>query len=200
MRSMSQVFPSRGAAVVRCLLVLVVAVCCLAARPQQPLKRARPPATWDTLTKSAFSEDAFSLLVGAREDLFKSQGTVAVQVAEPEETMEEGAHGDFDRRDMMKKLEAAEKSLAESVSSDKTFASAKSKVDQSADLVIMMGKTLFSSDPDYAEDDDYLKFADSMTNAAKRLKVAAKSGDHGAASSAFGELGKACNACHEGFR
>jgi cytochrome c556 len=182
------------------LLLVAIAACCLAARPQQRVKRARPPATWDSLTLGTFAEDAFSLLVGSRDDLFKSLAPVPTPKVDSDEEMDDAAHGDFDRRDMMKKLDAAEKALAEAVSSDKTFASAASKVDQAADLVIMMGKTLFSSDPDYSADDDYLKFAENMTSAGKRLKVAAKSGDHSAASSAFGELGKACNACHEGFR
>lgn len=181
-------------------LVVILTVCCLAARPSQPLKRARPPASWDVLTLRTFEDDAFSLLVGNREELFVSVAPAVIDQPKTDEEMSDEAHGDFDRRDMMKKLEAAEKSLGDSVSSDKTFTSATSKVDQAADLVIMMGKTLFSSDPDYSDDDDYLKFAENMTSAGKRLKVAAKSGDHASASSAFGELRKSCNACHEGFR
>jgi cytochrome c556 len=193
--------PTRSAGTVAAgLLVVALAACCLAAGPRQVVKRARPPASWDALTLGTFADDAFSLLVGSREDLFKSLAPVTVATVDPGEEMEDGAHGDFDRRDMMKKLDAAEKALAEAVASDKSFAAAVSKVDQAADLVIMMGKTLFSSDPDYSDDDDYLKFAENMTGAGKRLKVAAKSGDHSAAGSAFGELRKSCDSCHEGFR
>jgi cytochrome c556 len=173
-----------------------------AAGVRREVLRAAPPVKWDRLVESRFEADAFALLDGERPASFARTAVAATDPgkAGDGEKMEGEGHGDFDRRDMMKKLEAAEQAIAELTSSEKTFSVGASKADQHADLVIMMGKTLFSSDPDYGDDDTYLKHAEDMTNYAKQLKVVAKKGDYDAASSVFGKLKTTCNACHEGYR
>jgi cytochrome c556 len=156
-------------------------------------ERARPPKKWDKATLSIFSDNAFSLLEGEK-PIFAQK-----EKEKTEETVKK-ADGDFDRRDMMKKLERAEEILAESLNNQKTFISASSKINSAADLVIMMGKTLFNGDPDYGYDDSFLKFSEDMTTNAKLIKIFVTKKDYEGASKAFSNLKKNCNSCHEGFK
>ena len=165
------------------LLVLLVA--------EKPKERAKPPEKFKK--SSVFEDDAFKLLVGERQKQIIKENHVKIE--EKEESS-----GDFDRRDMMKKINRAEEILAESLSSSKSFTAASSKIDSSADLLIMMGRTLFHSDPDYNDDDDYLKQAEEMTNNAKLVKIFVKKGDYEEASRAFSNVKKNCNSCHEKFK
>lgn len=190
----------------RRLLVLPI-VCCFAVGVQaaglrKEYRRAAAPVKWDKLTESQFDADAFSLLEGERPANFGARGDGQTGGTKKDDEQKENVagHGDFDRRDMMKKLESAETSLKEVMSSEKVFKAGGSKIDQTTDLVIMMGKTLFSNDPDYSEDDTYLKFAEDMTNYAKQMKVLAKKEDYAGASTVFGKMKTTCDGCHEGFR
>lgn len=175
-----------------------------AAGGKRELRRATPPKKWEKLVESQFVTDAFELLEGERPKDFGSRGGGAVvEGGKPPKKVDaeqSAGNGDFDRRDMMKKLEGAENSLAEVMSSEKVFKAGGSKIDQTTDLVIMMGKTLFSNDPDYADDDTYLKHAQDMTNFAKQLKNLSKKEDYASASAVFGKMKTSCNSCHEGFR
>lgn len=179
-----------------------------AAETRRELRRAAPPVKWDALVESQFEANAFSLLEGKRPKDFGGSrggdgaGDAGKEIAESGGDGGEGrsGNGDFDRRDMMKKLQGAENSLAELMASEKSFKIAGSKIDQTTDLVIMMGKTLFNNDPDYADDDTYLKHAQDMTNCAKQLKNLSKKEDYAGAAAVFGKMRTTCNACHEGYR
>jgi cytochrome c556 len=160
-----------------------------------PPKRA-PPPKFDKAVNSFFMENAFDALEGERHQTAKQEK----KEAETAKKEKEQGNGDFDRSDMMTKLEDSENSIAETLSDKKTFLAATHKVEGGADIVIMMGRTLFSNDPDHGQDDDYLKFAEDMTIAAKQLKNLAKKGDYEGASKAFSTIKKNCNACHEKFR
>jgi cytochrome c556 len=191
----------------RSLALLTLALVVLAAgaaRPKPSVRRAAPPATWDKTVAALFAADAFTLLDGQRPaDFGRPTPAAATPAAGTENATEKGdavADGDFDRRDMMKKLEGAETSLAELMASEKSFKVGGSKIDQTTDLVIMMGRTLFNNDPDYADDDTYLKHAEDMTNYAKQLKNLSKKEDYAGAGAVFGKMRTTCNACHEGYR
>ena len=179
-----------------------------AAPVRRELRRAAPPVKWDKFVESPFDADAFSLLEGERPKDFGGPrsgaggGDAGKKTADAGEDGGGGAsgNGDFDRRDMMKKLEGAENSLAEVMASEKSFKVGGSKIDQTTDLVIMMGRTLFNNDPDYADDDTYLKHAEDMTNYAKQLKNLSKKEDYAGAGAVFGKMRTTCNACHEGYR
>ena len=177
-----------------------------AAAIRRELRRAAPPVKWDKLIESQFDADAFSLLEGERpKDFGGPRGGGGDDDDSKRKLADDGGdretgNGDFDRRDMMKKLESAENSLAEVMASDKSFKAGGSKIDQTTDLVIMMGKTLFSNDPDYSDDDTYLKHAEDMTNYAKQLKNLSKKEDYAGAGTVFGKMRTSCNACHEGYR
>ena len=188
------------------IAVAVLALTCLAAtRTTAPkvYKRAAPPAKWDKFAAATFAADAFAGLDGERPDFTAPRKEVGAKPADTNKEMAEDApkgDGDFDRRDMMKRLQQAEESLAGVLSDPKTFQAGVGKVDQAADLFTMMGKTLFHSDPDYSSDDDYLKFAEDMANYGKQIKILAKKADYEGAGSAFAKVKKSCDSCHEGFR
>jgi hypothetical protein len=169
------------------------------------IRRAAPPVKWDKFVESQFDSDAFTLLEGERPKDFggpRGGGDGAAPTIVESSSSDDGpsGNGDFDRRDMMKKLEAAENSLSETMAAEKSFKAGGSKIDTLTDLVIMMGKTLFSNDPDYADDDTYLKHAEDMTNYAKQLKNLSKKEDYAGAGAVFGKMRATCNACHEGYR
>lgn len=177
-----------------------------AAENRREPRRAAPPVKWDTLVESQFEANAFSLLEGERPKNFGGPrggdggGGKEIAGAGSDGGEDRPGNGDFDRRDMMKKLQGAENSLAELMASEKSFRAGGSKVDQTTEIVIMMGKTLFNNDPDYADDDTYLKHAEDMTNYAKQLKNLSKKEDYSGASAVFGKMRTTCNACHEGYR
>jgi cytochrome c556 len=191
----------------RSLALLTLALVVLAAgaaRPKPSLRRPAPPARWDKTVAALFAADAFTLLDGQRPaDFGRPTPAAATPGAGTENATEKGdavADGDFDRRDMMKKLKAAEESLAELLSGEKTFDTGSARAGHAADLVAMMGRTLFSGDPDFGDDDDYLKFAEDMMSAAKQLKILVTKRDYAGARACFDKVKKSCDGCHEGYR
>jgi cytochrome c556 len=172
----------------RFLLILALGIAA------QRFHRARPDFAFSESDKSLFMENAFDSLKGERPKRFGEKTEIQV------EQKETHLVGDFDRSDMMVKLEAAEASIAEAISDSKRFKAATHKIDAGSDIIIMMGKTLFNGDPDYGEDDDYLKSAEDMTTSAKQLKQANQKGNHKATKEAFERIKKNCNACHDKFR
>lgn len=175
-------------------LVLLCVLCLGAGRPRR-VYRARVPERFDRVTVSVFEEDAFRLLVGSRPDY----GRVVVEERKSEEERVVGV-GDFDRRDMMKKLEEAESSLADLLGDERRFLSGASRVNSSADLMMMMGRVMFTNDPEHGDDDDFLKAAEELMEGAKGLKIFVKKGDYEGAGVSFARVRKSCDSCHEKFR
>jgi cytochrome c556 len=171
-------------------LAIVVLMCstALGAHP-----RSAPPKKWDKATMDVFFDNAFETLEGSRPE------RKVVEKQKVEEKIEE-VHGDFDRSELMKKLERSEEIIQEILSSDKNFKAGLSKIDQPVDMVIMLGKTIFHSDPDYNQDDDFLKFSEELLSSAKSLKAFCKKSDYEGASSAFSRMKKSCNSCHQVFK
>jgi cytochrome c556 len=160
------------------------------------VRRAKPPAEFPKYMTSIFMDDAFKSLEGEPPLIFSPEDE-KVETAQKEEVQ---GNGDFDREDMMRKLETAEEAINASLSNKKTFNASTHKINGGADIVIMMGKTLFNNDPDYGTEDNYLKFAEDMTTAAKQLKILTQKGDYEGASRASSIIKKNCNACHDKFR
>lgn len=52
----------------------------------------------------------------------------------------------------------------------------------------------------YKEADKFSKMAQNLETEAGKLAAAARSGDQNAVKAAFGEVGKACKACHDDYR
>lgn len=181
------------------ILCASLALCLTGAKPKKVYQRAKAPVKWDRVTSSLFADNAFDLLAGERPDFDKTK-IAEVDKKNKQEKEETQGNGDFDRREMMKKLEVAEQALSECLADAKTFKAGSSKVESSADLMIMMGRTLFNNDPDYKTDDTYLKHAQELFGQAKQIKIFVKKNDYESASSAFSKIKKSCNSCHEGFR
>lgn len=184
------------------LALAVVVVVAGAARPKPPLRRSAPPATWDKTVSALFAADAFTLLDGPRPADFGRPAPPATAASAGPATAAESAAagGDFDRGAMMKKLEAAGETLAEILSSEKTFEAGGARAGQAADVVAMMGRTLFSGDPDFGDEDAYLKFAEDMMSAAKQLRILVTKRDYAGARGCFDKVKKSCAGCHEGYR
>lgn len=158
-------------------------------KPPKTYKRAAPPK-FDDMTKSIFMDNAFDSLQGERwsdkkEEVVKDK---------------DQGDGDFDRSEMMTKLETAETAVAEGLADPKTFGAAAHKINGGADIMVMMGRALFNNDPQYGQDDDYLKFAEEMVNGAKQLKILTQKEDYEGARKVFSNVKKSCNSCHEKFR
>lgn len=158
-------------------------------------RRAAPPKSFDKATSSVFMKNAFDSLQGQRPGFEKREEKSEEVVRE-----EEQGSGDFDRGDMMVKLETAENAVAEGLADQKTFGAATHRINGGADIMIMMGKTLFSNDPEYGQDDDYLKFAEDLVTSAKQVKTLTQRGDYEGARRAFSNAQKSCNSCHQKFR
>lgn len=176
-------------------ILLLVLVCV----PAQAAERAVPPKKWDKATLGTFFPNAFETLQGSRPD-FTAPGEVKEGGKKEEKKQEAIAHGDFDRSDLMKKLERSEESIREVLSSEGSFKAGISKVSQPLDVVVMMGKTLFHSDPDYNGDDDFLRLAEEMVSAANNMKACCKKSDYKGAGAAFARIQKSCNDCHAAFK
>jgi cytochrome c556 len=158
-------------------------------------RRAATPKSFDKATSSVFMENAFDSLRGQRPGFEKKEKKREEVVQE-----EERGSGDFDRSDMMVKLETAENAVAEGLADQKTFGAATHRISGGADIMIMMGKTLFSNDPEYGQDDDYLKSAEDLMTSAKQVKTLTQKGDYEGARRAFSNAQKSCNSCHQKFR
>lgn len=160
----------------------------------RPVRRACPPV-FDKAARSLFMENAFESLKGERPSFVHNEAEKP-----KEEEVEISGGGDFDRGDMMNRLEAAESSVAAALANENSFRAASHKIGAASEVIMMIGKTLFSNDPDYCVEDAYLKRSEDMTNAARQLKARTLKGDYEGAVQAFSSVKKNCNDCHSEFR
>lgn len=179
----------------RNVLLVCLAMLCLAAKPRSQ-SRSRPPVKWEKGILAVFEDDAYSLLQGPRPHSFSNQEMNLGSTPEPREEEEEA----FDRSSIMKQLRAAEASLAEGLNNPKALTVAATQITASANLMERLGRTLFSSDPDYGDEDYYLKQAEEMTSAARLIKVYASKGDYEGAQRTMAALKNSCDRCHTRFR
>lgn len=173
-------------------IILIVFFC---GAGYKPVKRSKPPESWDKFTLSLFSDDAF-LLSGDRPDNLTSKINDIV-VVEQEKPVQ---HNDFDISDMMTKLEAAQESIESCFVDKKTFEVASSKIDSSADIFLMMSKTLCNSNPEYDDPDTFLKLSEKMKENAQAIKIFTKQKQYKETKEAFVKLKKNCNDCHVQYR
>jgi len=101
---------------------------------------------------------------------------------------------------LMARLELAEKALASQLSAEGEFKKSLDSLAQQAEIVAAIGEAIGLPDFEGHDDDSYLEFAHAMRDAAVRVREACQKKDYAAARSATGEISKACNGCHEGYR
>jgi hypothetical protein len=71
---------------------------------------------------------------------------------------------------------------------------------EEAQVVAAIGHLIQDPSYEYADDEDYLKYAKSLEKAALEIVEAVKGDSLERAQAAAGQLNKACSACHEGYR
>lgn len=189
---------------------LVLIVFCSSGADHKQHKRSKPPKEWDKLTKSFFSENAFSFLDGQKRPDFNEikSGTspLVSDNKEPQnkkETIDENieeSKDDFDMSDMMSKLESCEDSLRDSLQTEGIFQTSTKQIDTYSDIIIMLGRTLANSNPEYDDPDSFLKYAQNMKDNAQALKVFAKQKKYKEAYEHFKKIQKNCNDCHTQYR
>lgn len=101
---------------------------------------------------------------------------------------------------LMARLELAEKALASQLSAEGEFKKSLDTLAHEAEIVAAIGEAIGLPDFEGYDDDSYLEFAHGMRDAAVRVREACQKKDYSAARSAAGEISKACNGCHEGYR
>jgi cytochrome c556 len=106
-----------------------------------------------------------------------------------------------ERAALMKRLEAAQKDAIAPLSANaKEFQRGSDRLAHDAELVAALAQIITREGYEFADDESYLEHARAMQAAATQVREAATSGNYEQARQAAGTLGKACAACHEGFR
>jgi len=101
---------------------------------------------------------------------------------------------------LMARLEVAEKEVAAQLSSESEFKKSLDTLVHEAEILAAIGEAIGLADFEGHDDDAYLEFAHGMRDAAVRVREACQKKEYAAARSAAGEISKACNGCHEGYR
>jgi len=101
---------------------------------------------------------------------------------------------------LMARLELAEKAIASQLSAEGEFKKSLDILVHEAEIMAAIGEAIGLPDFEDHDDDSYLEFAHGMRDAAVRVREACQKKDYAAARSAAGEISKACNGCHEGYR
>ena len=180
----------------RWLLVVAVSLCVAAgpsqtARAPKEKRRAAAPTVWDRMVAELFVEDAFRV-VGPRTANVSEEQTGPAPEAPPPQA--------FDRSGLMKTLAKAEDSIAQAISSEKTFKHQAAVLDEQLERIVGIAAQLKDNDPDYKDDEDYQQFVRSMRASATAMQTAVKNAGHEASGASFGRLKQACDGCHAAFR
>jgi hypothetical protein len=101
---------------------------------------------------------------------------------------------------LMARLELAEKAMASQFSAEGEFKKSLDLLVHEVEIMAAIGEAIGLPDFEGHDDDSYLEFAHAMRDAAVRVREACQKKDYAAARSAAGEISKACNGCHEGYR
>lgn len=106
-----------------------------------------------------------------------------------------------DRGPSMQVMEwALRDNLAKATNSEKKFKESQEEVIKYAELLAMFGNIIKQPGMTDADDQEYVKFAVAMTQAAQEAAQAARSNDAELARTAVGRIDQACTKCHETYR
>ena len=105
-----------------------------------------------------------------------------------------------DRSPLMEYSESLLDSLAEATNDPATIQSESDQIARNAQLIAMLGEAIKQPGVDDADDEDYAKLSQAMTDSATSLALAIERADTKAVQSAVGEIRKRCDACHEQYR
>ncbi len=105
-----------------------------------------------------------------------------------------------DRSPLMEYSESLLDSLADATNDPKAIQSGSEQIARNAQLIAMLGEAIKQPGMDDADDEDYAKLSQAMTDSATSLALAIERSDSKAVQSAVGEIRKRCDACHEQYR
>lgn len=162
-------------------------------RPRRPARRAAPPKRWDPSVRDTFEADAFSRLGGEQRPLPPPRPPDDAAPAPP------APDGDFDRSDVMRRLERARSALEDLLSSKEALAKPAPRAAKATEEIVAMARRLAADDPDHSADVHYVRHADGMAQAARRLQGLLGTGRHAEALDAVRALRTSCDACHGQF-
>lgn len=154
-------------------------------------QRTAAPTGWDKMVSEAFFDDAFSVLGPRTSNEVSGQVPVPPVPHQPK---------DFDRATLMKSLEKAEQSIAQVIASEKTFRQHAALLDEQIEIIMRIASELDEADPDYKDDEDYLRFVHSMRDSAASMREVIRKPSYEASGVAFGKIKQSCDSCHGKFR
>lgn len=106
-----------------------------------------------------------------------------------------------DRGELMKRMEeAGQKRITPWTGSEGEFKANQADLLHEAQLLAVMARVISHSSYDYADDDNYLKYAKALEQASTELIDGAKQANFEKARAATGNMAKACANCHTDFR
>jgi hypothetical protein len=124
-------------------------------------------------------------------------GTIQAPQADPDITWNKIA----DRPPLMQRLELAQQQvIAPGIANATEFSKSADRLLREAELVAVIAHVIQQEGFDYADDETYLNFARQLQEAAQDVVGAIRDKDYNAARAASGNIEKACNGCHEGYR
>lgn len=104
------------------------------------------------------------------------------------------------RTPLMTRLEMADATLSEAISSASTFRGEAEVVLHEAEIVAVITQVLQEPELDDFDDETYREYAAAMGQAAQEIRAAALEGRYDEASAAVGRLKQSCDTCHGDYR
>ena len=101
---------------------------------------------------------------------------------------------------LMMRMGAAEKTMKNEAGTETTFESQKTLVMHEAAILGTMAKVVTASGYGYADDGEFLGYAQRIIDAAKEIRTAAETGSFESYESALGKVATACTECHSAFK
>ena len=106
-----------------------------------------------------------------------------------------------DRAPLMKRLEQAQQQgLGTALANAREFSRRSELVSHDAQLIAALARVIGREGYEFADDETYRGFAQTMGREAQAVREAAAQDDYEQARRAAGEISKSCAACHEGYR
>lgn len=106
----------------------------------------------------------------------------------------------IDRTPIMKRLQESKDALKQSSANEGGFSKDIDSVLHESELVGAMAHALMRENMTDADDEGYLAFAQSMSQAANEVKDACKNQDYQAAAKAINRIDQSCNNCHDEWK
>lgn len=106
----------------------------------------------------------------------------------------------MNRTTIMKNLDALLPELKSAAGSESSFRGASEELLKGSQLVAALGHVLSRPGADTADDDGYVRLANSMESAAAALTTAVRAGDFSGAQTAVNQIEQSCNNCHNEWR